>query len=73
MPQTKRFGVSAGAQVPLDVANKHASLASAAIGDLEHAAADAAAQAVARVLKGAGGGSGRSTKTARATSKRKKD
>ncbi len=73
MSLTKQFGVSAGEQVPLDVANKQAAQASAASRKLEQAAADAAAQAVARVLKGSDGKPNRSTKALRAPSKRRKD
>lgn len=73
MSQKKRFGVSAGAQVPLSVANKQAAQASAALREREYAAADAAAQAVSRVLKGADGAPKRSTKALRAPVKSKKD
>ena len=71
MTLTKRFGVDAGTQVPLSVANAQAARASIAMREREDAAADAAAQAVMRTLKGADRAPKRSTKALRAQGKRK--
>lgn len=72
MTLTKRFGVEAGAQVPLSVANAQAAQAGAAMREREDAAAEAAARAVARTLKGADVTRKRSTKALRAQGKREK-
>lgn len=69
----KTYGVRAGEQVTLDVANKQAAETSAALREREHAAAAAAARAVERVLKGTGGKPRSDAKALRAPAARRKD
>ena len=52
MARKSRFGVPAGEQVSLHAANTQAAQVSRALSERDRAAADAAAEAVARALKG---------------------
>lgn len=66
MSLPKKYGVRPGDQVPLSVANRQAALASQALRARQEAAADAAATAVAKALKGSAPKPARSPRALRA-------
>ena len=72
MSLNKKYGVRAGEQVPLSVANLQAGEVSAALRERQDEAAQAAADAVQRVLGGASNAPQRTRKALRAPGKRKK-
>lgn len=73
MSLTKIYGVRAGAQVPLDVANKQSSQVSDALREREALAASAAEAAVEKALKQHETRSKRLGRTLRAPAKGRKD
>ena len=72
MSMNKKYGVRAGEQVPLRVANLQAGEVSASLRERQDEAAQAAADAVQRVLGGAPSTPQRTRKALRASGKHRK-